>query len=84
MEMEFELYTFMYNYDMFQIISGNMNIFLGRYLKRRGRYRPCENYDFTRSNCLIYIKSGNMVKKSGEKENYQQNREKLELSHSQH
>jgi len=28
-------------------------------------YRPCESCDFTRSNCLIYIKSGNIVRKSG-------------------
>jgi len=48
----------------------------------RGEYRPCESCDFTRLNCLIYIKSGNIIKKSGEnQENCQQNREKSELSH---
>jgi len=31
----------------------------------RGRYRPCETCDFTRSNYLIYIKSENMVRESG-------------------
>jgi len=38
-------------------------------------------FDFTRSNCLIYTKSGNIIRKFGE--NYQQNREISELSHSQ-
>jgi len=33
---------------------------------------PCESCGFTRSNCLIYIKSGNMAWKSGKYlENYQ-------------
>jgi len=41
--------------------------------------RPC---DFARSNCQIYIKSGNMVRKSGKIwKNYQQNRRKSELLH---
>jgi len=36
------------------------------------------------TNCLIYIKSGNKVKKSGKnRENYRHNRGKSELSHSQ-
>jgi len=41
--------------------------------------------DFTRSNCLIYKKSGNMVRKSAKnRENYQQNRGKSDLFHSQY
>jgi len=41
---------------------------------RRGRYRPCERCDFTTKNCLIYIKSGDMARKSGKnRRNYQQN-----------
>jgi len=48
-----------------------------------GGYRPCESCDLTRANCLIYLKSGNVVKKSGKyRENYQQNRENRELSYS--
>jgi len=41
----------------------------------KSRYRPCEN-------CPIYIKSRNIVKKKSGKnrENYQQNWEKSELS----
>jgi len=31
----------------------------------KGGYRLCESCDFTRSNCLIYIKSENMLRKSG-------------------
>jgi len=40
-------------------------------LSSRGGYRPCERFNFTRSNCLIYIKSGigkygkEIVEKSG-------------------
>jgi len=30
----------------------------------RGGYRSCESCDSTMSNCLIYIKLGNMVRKS--------------------
>jgi len=41
-------------------------------------YRPCESCDFTRENCLTYIKSGKNRK------NYQENRGKSELSHSQY
>jgi len=41
---------------------------------------PCESYDFTISNCLIYIKSRKYGKEIGEKSG-QQNREKSELSH---
>jgi len=37
----------------------------------RGGYRQCDSCDFTRSNCLIYIKS-------------EQTRGKLELSHSRY
>jgi len=35
-------------------------------LKSRDGYKPCDSCYFTRSNCLIYIKSGYVVKKSGE------------------
>jgi len=41
----------------------------------QGRYRKCERCDFARSICLIYIKSRNVIKKSGEKS---------ELSNSQY
>jgi len=36
--------------------------------RSRGRYRPCESCDFTRSNCLNYIKSGKLSTKSGKSE----------------
>jgi len=35
------------------------------WISLRCGYKPCESCDSPRSNCLIYIKSGNMVKKSG-------------------
>jgi len=51
----------------------------------RTGYKPCESCNFTRSICIIYIKLGNMVRKSGKnREGYQQNWEKSELLHSQH
>jgi len=36
-------------------------------LSSRAGYRSYQSCEFTRSYCLIYIKSGNIVKKSGEK-----------------
>jgi len=36
-------------------------------LHSRGVYRPCESCDFTKSNCVIYVKPGNMAKKSEKK-----------------
>jgi len=51
----------------------------------QGEYRPCERCDYPRSNCLIYIKSGNMMRKSGKyRKNYQKNWEKSKLSHGQY
>jgi len=46
------------------------------FIENRGGYRPC-SCDFTRSNCVIYIKSGNMVRKLGI---LLKNREKSEFS----
>jgi len=52
--------------------------------KLRGGCRRCEGCDFTSTNYLIYIKLGNIVRKSGkDREIYQRKQRKLELSHSQ-
>jgi len=38
-------------------VSKSVNVSRGR----GGGYRPCEICDFTRLNCLIYIKSENII-----------------------